>query len=206
MSLGMSVTSGRVTHFTCSYCGVLSQFNPNAQHYSQIDSRFYEISQCQNQSCKKFMVFVYDTQGMGSQSATYTKIFHYPTSLITVDQSVPADIANSYIQGVDCLNVNAPIGSITCFRRALQQVCKEKGAKKQDLNEQIDEILPTYLREQAHEIRLWGNIGAHPDKLIKDVKKEDAEEIKDLLDSIFEALYITPNKVQQRRNKRKKTL
>lgn len=201
----MSVHTGGITNFVCSHCGVLSQFNVLTHSYSPRENRFYEIQQCQNKSCGKYMIFIYDVKGWGTSNVTYVKFFHYPTISTSVHISIPTDIKDSYIQGMNCLNVASPIGAVTCFRRALQQICKEKGAQQTTLNTQIDEILPDYLQEQAHEIRLWGNLGAHPDELVKDVQSHDAEEIKDLLDSIFDALYITPYKVKERREKRNQT-
>lgn len=198
----MSVSIGKIHSFTCSHCSVLSQFNPHNGVYSQVEQKYYEMSQCQNQDCKKFMVFVYTVNGWGSNSITYNKIFHYPNTSINVHQSVPSEIQDSYIQGSLCLNVNSAIGAVTCFRRSLQQICKKQGATTKTLNDQIDEILPDYLRDQAHEIRSWGNLGAHPDDFIKDVKANDAQEIKDLLDGIFDAIYIGPYKVNERKQKR----
>jgi len=100
------------------------------------------------------------------------------------------------------LNIGSYKSAVLMFRRALQQICKHKNTTKNKLDDQIDEVLPDTIKELSHEIRKWGNIGGHPDDLIEDVDKSDAIEIKDLLDSAFEIIYITPWRIEQRKNKR----
>ena len=164
---------------------------------------------CQNVDCRKYIVFVYESnqnfnQAIPSGNTIPLKlVHHYPTKEGTTHESIPLNIADSYKEGVRCMNVNAHKGATLLFRRALQEICEDKGAKQdKKLNEQIDEIIPPDLSEMAHEVRNWGNIGGHTDDIIKDVKPDDSKQMKELLDMMFQYLYIMPWKVQQSRDKR----
>jgi len=202
----MPLTGDFVTRYQCPYCEVDT---PTQEVYTRSDNlgSFFHLVKCMNVNCKKETIFVYEGASVPmSVTDIPVKLIHqFPTKEGTTHESIPDDIAESYKQGVRCLNANAPIGAVTCFRRSLQQICKNKNTTKKDLNDQIDEVIPVPLKDIAHEIRLWGNFGAHPDDFIKNVTKDDAEEIKDFIDSIFETVYITPHRVQERKNKRKKT-
>ena len=82
-----------------------------------------------------------------------------------------------------------PLGAVTCFRRALQQICKDKGATVTGLKNQIEEIIPKPYTDLTTEIREWGNLGAHPDDVILEVTKEDAVEIRDFIHNVFGIIY-----------------
>jgi hypothetical protein len=64
----------------------------------------------------------------------------------------------------------SPKASAALSRRCLQAVLKDKGgARKRDLNDQIDEViaqggLPAAIAEQLHAVRNIGNFAAHPTK------------------------------------------
>ena len=86
----------------------------------------------------------------------------------------------------------------------------EKGAKKDKLWEQIDElydqeIITKGIKDWAHEIRLTANIGAHPDKDgLEDVTKEDAKELIDFMEEYLNYVYIMPSKLEAKRAKKEK--
>lgn len=58
------------------------------------------------------------------------------------------------------------------------------------------------MKDAAHEIRLWGNFGAHPDEIIQIVQEEDSIQMKELLDLIFQDIYIMPFKINEAKQKR----
>jgi len=101
-------------------------------------------------------------------------------------------------------------------RRVLQSSAIQKGAKKEKLVDQIDELyeketITKDIRDWAHEIRLTGNIGAHPDKDgLQDVTSEDADELIKFMEEYLKYAYIMPAKVAEKRarkeaKKKKKT-
>ena len=196
-----------VNNFICPYCECKTPISI-VSHAGDLAGNFFHIGKCQNVECQKYIVFVYEsthnfTEGIRNAVNYDLKlVHHYPTKEGNTHESVDVDVAESYKEGVRDLNIGSYKSAVLMFRRALQQICKHKNTTKQKLNEQIDEVLLDSIKELAHEIRQWGNIGGHPDDIIDDVDKPDAIEIKDLLDSAFEMIYITPWKINQRRTKR----
>ncbi|PIZ65990.1 hypothetical protein CO051_06615, partial [Candidatus Roizmanbacteria bacterium CG_4_9_14_0_2_um_filter_39_13] len=58
-----------------------------------------------------------------------------------------------------------------------------------------------HLKETAHEIRHFGNFGAHPQNdILGDTTSEDAEIIKQLTFSLISAIYIIPFKTEAMNN------
>ena len=204
----MPLSKDFVTRFKCPYCDADT---PSTSYYELGDGkgRYFHLAKCMNEDCERYVIFAYEgPTGFisipGNRDVPVTLIHQFPTKEGTTHQSIPPDIAESYKQGVRCFHANAPIGAVTCFRRALQQICKNQGTTKKELNDQIDEVIPDPLKDIAHEIRSWGNFGAHPDLLITNVTNNDAEEMKDFIDSVFDTMYVTPYKVQERKKKRQK--
>ncbi len=192
-----------VDSFDCFYCNKHTQAIQIRMESDE--GLFYQIVECSNEKCNRKMLFVHkQTRNPGRVSVVVIlKLIHqYPNADEKVDASIPEDIRESYVQGIRCLNADAPLGAVTCFRRALQQICKDKGATATGLKNQIDEIIPAPYKELTTEIREWGNLGAHPDDVILEVTKEDAVEIRDFIKSVFEIIYIVPEKVKERKNKR----
>jgi len=96
------------------------------------------------------------------------------------------------------------------FRRALQSALVILGSNhKLDLIKQIDflESLPIDIKDWAHQIRIFGNWGAHPDKdNLKEVDADDVTEVHDFISKFFTYMFIMPKKVELSRAKRDEKL
>lgn len=154
----------------------------------------YEIGECN--SCN-FCVLIVRTRVNGNVS----KIYPNPLPEKT-DERIPETIKKDFDEALLCLSVGANLGAAVLARRALQTMCKDKGATKKDLKDQIDElftknIITKDLKDWSHEVRYVGNDAAHPNGIM--VQREDAEEIIDLLESLCEVLYIAPAKALNRK-------
>ena len=131
----------------------------------------------------------------------------YPKRTPKPHESIPPQVADDYIEAIKCFDVGAWKASVVMCRRALQGSVIEKGAKKDKLVDQIDElydqqIITKAIKDWAHEIRLTGNIGAHPDKDgLQDVTREDAKELIEFMEEYLNYVYIMPSKVAAKRAK-----
>ena len=96
------------------------------------------------------------------------------------------------------------------FRRALQSALVILGSNhKLDLIKQIDslESLPIDIKDWVHQIRIFGNWGAHPDKdNLKEVDADDVAEVHDFISKFFTYMFIMPEKVKLSRAKRDEKL
>lgn len=131
-------------------------------------------------------------------------IYSYPNVSETKISDVPKKIVNSYLEGVRCLDANAPNAAVAMFRRSLQRVCVEAGAKSHDrLVDQI-KILPEIARPTAKEIKDWGNLGVHEDSngRIEEVTKLQAERVKIFLERVFLIIYQHPAELKQSQKER----
>jgi hypothetical protein len=134
------------------------------------------------------------------------EMFAYPPSIPKVDQSVPQKIASDYVSAVNCMAIGENKPAVSMFRRVLQQLLIDKGAShKARIVDQIDDlatknVIDPALKEWAHEIRLWGNMGAHPDSDgLDEISTEEVVEVRNFLDRMFEYLYIMPAKLHASR-------
>ena len=75
-----------------------------------------------------------------------------------------------------------------------------KGGQGSNLYQKINSVIPDDLKDLVHEIRKWGNIGAHD--LIANVKKDDANTILDFAEKMFWYLFIMPSEIQRSKNRR----
>lgn len=98
--------------------------------------------------------------------------------------------------------------SAALSRRCLQFILTHKGgAKKRDLVDQIDEViphLPTELAANVDAIRHVGNFAAHPLKsttsgAIIEVEEGEAEWLLEVLEQLFDHYYVSPARAATRR-------
>ncbi len=171
---------------TCPYCGVYSTISARAGadgHY------IYECDQCD-----KLFLLVINKGEIVDQ---------YPKRIPKYDQAIPSDVASDYVEAIKCFDVAAFKASVIMCRRALQTSVIGKGASNGRLVDQIDElckkgIITEDIKNWAHEIRLTGNIGAHPDGL-EDVTPQDAEDLIRFTEEYLNYVYIMPAKVAAKR-------
>jgi len=175
---------------TCPHCGVHSTITlraANGAHY---------IYCCDH--CEKLFLLI-----AGKDSF----IDQYPKRTPKLDAAIPLDVASDYIEVIKCFDVSAFKASVVMCRRALQTSVIEKGASNGRLIDQIDElcrngIITEDIKIWSHEIRLTGNLGAHPDGL-EDVSPEDAEDLIKFVEEYLNYVYIMPAKVAAKRAKKK---
>lgn len=118
---------------------------------------------------------------------------------------VPAHILEDFKEGVISLYHKCPKAAVSMFRRALQSALLERGAKpKEDLVDQIKNatFLTQDIKDWAHNIRIFGNWGAHPqDDNLKDADEKTAKETQDFLEEFFNYVYVMPSRVATARKK-----
>jgi len=126
--------------------------------------------------------------------------------------SVPKEILEDFESALKCFEFDEYRPAVGMCRRALQASVLEQGAgSEKDLIDQIDELnkmkpdrFTTGIKDWAHNIRIFGNWGVHPDKDgLKDVNQEIAKEVIDFLKSYFHYVYVMPQKVANARLKQK---
>lgn len=119
--------------------------------------------------------------------------------------AVPSEVLEDFREGVICLSNKCPRASVAMFRRSLQSALLERGSNaKEDLVDQIKNagFLTQDIKDWAHNIRIFGNWGAHPqDDNLKDVDEKLAEETQSFIEEFFNYVYVMPTRVANARQK-----
>lgn len=178
---------------SCPNCHQRTAITTRAKYDSS--SGRYEIAECNG--CDFFVMVKRNQSNSG-----ISQVYPYPLPGAT-DERIPQKIRRDFDEALLCLSVSAVRGAAVLARRALQTICRDKGATKKDLKNQIDElfannIITKDLKDWSHEVRYVGNDAAHSND--NEVQKEDAEEIIELLESLCEVLYVAPAKAAHRKS------
>ncbi|MDO7787233.1 DUF4145 domain-containing protein [Desulforamulus aquiferis] len=123
-------------------------------------------------------------------------------------KEVPNTISEDYTEACIVL-ADSPKASAALSRRCLQNILRETvKVKPCDLAKEIEQvvdnkILPTHIAEALHTLRIIGNFAAHPIKSQKTgdilpVEPGEAEWNLDVLESLFDFLYVQPERLRKR--------
>ena len=123
---------------------------------------------------------------------------------------VPDDIGVDYKEAALVLPFSAT-ASAALSRRCLQTVLREHAnVKASDLSKEIEEFIgraetPSALAESVDYIRNVGNFAAHPIKSTKsgeifDVEPGEAEWNLDVLESLFDYMFVQPRRMRAKRD------
>lgn len=126
-----------------------------------------------------------------------------------IPPEVPEPYASDFKEACLVLN-DSPKASAALGRRCLQAILvQELGVKKGRLSDQIDEAinsgkLPEAVVKDLHAVREIGNLAAHPTKdtrtgEIVEVDPEEAEWILNVLETLFDFLFVLPARSEKRR-------
>jgi hypothetical protein len=210
----------------CPHCGSQSYFHPSATHIENTgqgtDQRGVSAAKCQ--SCKNF-VLVLGFRNAHGYPFQLTAVYPLGKPKDEVDANVSPSIAADFSEALRCQWIKAYKGCVVMCRRAVQASALKLGApKKQKLDKQIDWLfgqgkITEALKDFAHEVRLTGNVGAHPDRnsgeqpvpqvdqseddpetdALEDVTPKDADDIVEFTREYLHHVYVMPAKLKARK-------
>ena len=128
----------------------------------------------------------------------------------TMHKAIPNAIRKDYAEARRCLYVNAYKGAITLLRRVIEAVsCDRLGQKSKDKNGRTkrlydlinllltEGLITKDLSDSAHEIRLFGNYGAHvQDDGLDTVERDEALDTRKITWQILYTVYVAPYKTK----------
>lgn len=184
----------------------IPESNP-VYHISEFDDNPWIICRCPNHLCDLTFV-IYDRLN--------DRVFSsYPLPYSSADEyheSIPENIREDLAEADRCYNADAYRSTVVMLRRAVQSIVLDKisdpNIKKKKLWEQIDALfnegyITKHLRDTAHEVRHFGNFGAHPtDDELNNTTREDAEMVDRLTHDLIRAIYVTPYETEKLKSKR----
>lgn len=109
---------------------------------------------------------------------------------------VPGHIAQAAAEAVFCLSMDAFRAAGSLARAVVEATCKDKKAEGRDLYKRIEALAEAghvrlHTKEQAHEVRHFGNGMAHGD-FAAPVTKAEAQEVIVLMTEILDEVYQSP--------------
>lgn len=166
-------------------------------------------------SCHNLVVIYQEGTAIETTEVWLTDIEHeeviYPeSSEHELPEEIPDTFRNDFEEAAQALEYS-PKASAALSRRLLQKVLREKlGIKKKDLSLEIDEFVessgaPAYLTGAIDAIRTVGNFAAHPMKYqhtgeIAEVEDGEAEWLLEVLESLFDFVFVQPSRLKQRKD------
>ena len=192
---------------SCPHCSNDSYFKPvGGPHVEagQVETTMCNAAQCE--ACKNFALVV-GTRVSGQSPYRLQHFYPLGRPSDNVDGSVPDNIGKDFREALRCRWIEAYKATVTMCRRAIQASCLEQAADKdKKLVAQIDElaskgVITKPLKDFAHEVRLEGNDGAHPDADgLNEVAAKDADDIIEFTREYLHHVYVMPAKLRDRKN------
>jgi hypothetical protein len=199
----------------CPHCKATSYFRPLATCFEtpklahtghgQVH-RQRAASACQCESCKEFVLVVGTRDS--SNNAPFSLIAVYPLGKpndTIAPEVTNKDVAEDFKEALRCHWIRSYRASVVMCRRAIQSSAIDLKAKGGRLIDQIDDLFASgkiteALKEFAHEVRLTGNDGAHPDKDgLADVVEQDSFAIIEFTREYLHHVYVMPAKLRARK-------
>lgn len=188
----------------CPHCGYRVRATAVAGPVcSVLDTYAFLICKCPRQLCDAFFVN-YDRV-----NRHVTQVFPYPkTTSTNFHNAIPGSIREDFAEAKRCYFAEAFKGVVVLCRRIMQSIAKDKGIKEEKLYNAIDEmmskgLITKNLCDAAHEIRHFGNFGAHPqDDQLDNTSRENARLIIELTEDFLRDLYVRPYQIEELSNKR----
>jgi hypothetical protein len=124
------------------------------------------------------------------------------------ENAVPKDVLDDFEEGAKSIKNGCLKAGVSMFRRSLQSALINLGADES--LELVDQIknqsgLTQDIKDWAHNIRILGNWGAHPQTdNLKDIDLKLAEETQSFLEQFFNYVYLMPSMVANARQRNKK--
>jgi hypothetical protein len=193
----------------CPHCSpTISYFRPVASYSENLPNgghRVVSAAQCEN--CKGF-VLVIGEKHPNVQPYSLVAVFPLgkPNDTVASEvQQAAKDVAEDFAEALRCHWIKSYRASVVMCRRAIQSSAIALKASGGRLIDQIDDLFKTGkitepLKDFAHEIRLTGNDGAHPDKDgLSDVTEKDSADILEFTREFLNYIYVMPAKLRARK-------
>ena len=204
----------------CPHCSTVVKFEWYISNSFQETKEFGKHKQLYYSSClncselvvilKKGIVEAYDD--FGSEHMTeldWEKIIYPRTNNFQDSQDIPKIYFEDYEEAIKVISAS-PKASAALSRRLLQSLLRDKfGIKKKSLAQEIQTFIeldgiPTHITDAVDAVRNVGNLAAHPTKNentgeIVAVENGEAEWLIEVIEALFDFIFIQPIKLERRR-------
>src|ERR1700722_18059285 len=175
----------------CPACGQLGTFEllvGNSQDLLLLSSGFrVGERRCPNATCRAMVFVVWQNN---------TLVRSYPPLRIDFDKTnIPSAVVSAFQESITCHANECFIAAAIMVRKALEELCRERGAQGKNLKERIRDlgtkiVLPKDLLDGLDDLRLIGNDAAHIEsKEYEQIGKEEVEIGIEFTKEVLKATY-----------------
>jgi hypothetical protein len=143
-----------------------------------------------------------DDQSVDSYAEIFAESYlEYPDNG-NLHLSIPESIKQIYGEASK-IKLSSPNAFAVQIRRALEALCRDRGAKGRNLQEQIKDLvtreeLPATFGEAADLLRHLGNTGAHADD--RSIRLSQVDPLDKFFRAIVEYVYVAPSTIKALRD------
>ncbi len=174
--------------FDCPYCYTKCQFEEieGSSSFCKIRHTHHIGYKCTN--CGGLIITQWVSRGEndGRFEALYAIFIEYfpapgeYSSRVNLSLILDENIKEDFVEAIQCYNKRFYNASMIMARKVIQQEMINKGAKGDNLYEEIESIgISPKLKKLLHKIKNFGNNGAHPDFCLFDEKGNKIEDKKE---------------------------
>lgn len=208
----------KASNLVCPSCGTLTAFTPNVSlaktiisatataeqfYYYPVyfeesyerDEDTYAVLVCLG--CKNKFIVKRDKYAPNKFDSWYV-VFPLAKKQYSID--IPEPIKGQLEEASLAFSVGAIQACIAMCQIALESVWRANGVS--DLTGLVTKgLISTGLKQQADEVRLWGNIVKH-EVMPDSVTKEEVEQLLGYLASVLDVIYVQPKQFERLKQKR----
>ena len=203
---GESLAAYRIT---CPFC--MERGNLETEHHAEknkANSRKklnFDTLKCGNCSGYVMVLWSANEFGFGSRLHDF-RLLPSPLRLETHPKEWPVDVGRYWLQAKRSLVGENWDAAVPMARSSLQAALRHQGAKGGNLKEEINHLadraaLPPVMKDWSHEIRLLGNISAHPGQADDPPSAIQAKDLVNFLDLFLELTYSLPRRIAEFRKR-----
>jgi hypothetical protein len=195
---------------TCPHCGETVALIP-AHKPVTTSSHSYFVAWCPNHKrryCKPVFAVYSSTEDCIKE--------RYPIPSFkasSMHEAIPEAIREDYAEGRRCLYAESYKAAVTMYRRVVEALAcdklkdkaKDPKGKTRKLYELIDllhseGLITKDVKDSAHELRHFGNYGAHAqDDGLDRVKPQEAQNVREITWQLLHSIYVAPFKTRELR-------
>lgn len=200
----------------CPHCSTAVRFEWDVTESFQIDKEkkhALEVFYAECPECFKLVVGVQEgtlDPGNTFLNKDISETIIYPvTNSFQYSEDIPNKYLEDYEEAVKVLSLS-PKASAALTRRLLQNILREEfNIVEKSLVKEIEIFtnkndIPSYITDAVDAVRQIGNIAAHPSKdlstgEIVPVEKGEAEWLIEVIEQLFDFVFIQPKKLEKRK-------
>ena len=197
----------------CPKCNAKTTFNDLHRHDSFIEEagEEYATRLVRCEVCNQEMLITQEIiASFDDKEVLGTPYRLWPSEQFVAPDGTPNEVKVSLFEAIKCFKGGAFIATVVMCGRALEAICKNKGAKITNLDRNLKDlhdrkVIDDMIYDWSNTLRVARNIGAHD--IERQFDSNDAEDILEFLVAICDYVYRLSSKYQtfkERLNTQKK--